>query len=270
MECGGMSYRFTVLGSGSSGGVPRLGNDWGACDPENSRNRRLRCSALVERFSPRGATTVLIDSGPDIREQLLSVRLSELDGVIYTHDHADHTHGIDDLRVLCYRMRRRIDAWFDEATEESLMTRFGYCFESPPGRSYPPILNARRIEAGRRFEISGDGGAIGIQPVRQAHGEIDSLGFRIGGLAYSPDISGLSDESVETLSGLDVWIVDALRYTPHPSHFTVAQALEWIERLAPKRAILTHLHIDLDYETLRRELPANIEPAYDGMQFHFD
>jgi phosphoribosyl 1,2-cyclic phosphate phosphodiesterase len=265
-----MSYRFTILGSGSSGGVPRLGNDWGKCDPENPKNRRLRCAALIERFSPRGVTTVLIDSGPDIREQLLSVRLEALDAVIYTHDHADHTHGIDDLRVLCYRMRHRIDAWLDASTEASLMTRFGYCFESPPGRSYPPILNARRIEPGVAFDITGAGGRIGVHPVRQAHGEIDSLGFRVGGVAYSPDISGLTEESVRALSGLDVWIVDALRYMPHPSHFTVAQALDWIERLKPKRAILTHLHVDLDYDTLKRELPADVEPAYDGLQFHFD
>lgn len=265
-----MSYRLTILGSGSSGGVPRLGNDWGACDPENSKNRRLRASALVERFEKRGQrTTVLIDSGPDVREQLLAMRIKELDGVAYTHDHADHTHGIDDLRVICYRMRRRIDAWADAATQESLMSRFGYCFESPPGRSYPPILNAHLIEPTTAFTVPGEGGDVVMQPILQSHGEIPSLGFRIENVAYSPDISGMTDQSAERLQGLDVWIVDALRYIPHPAHFTVAQALEWIDRLKPKRAILTHLHVDLDYDTLQRELPSHVEPAYDGMQINF-
>jgi phosphoribosyl 1,2-cyclic phosphate phosphodiesterase len=264
-----MSCRLTILGSGSSGGVPRLGNDWGACDPENVKNRRLRCSALVERWGNGGRTAVLIDTGPDIREQLLAMRVEALDGIVYTHDHADHTHGIDDLRVICYRMRRRIDAWADAATQESLLTRFGYCFESPPGRSYPPILNAHLIDPSVAFTVPGKGGNIDMQPIMQDHGEIPSLGFRFGNVAYSPDISGLSDTSVELLQGLDVWIVDALRYIPHPSHFTVKQALEWIDRLKPKRAILTHLHVDLDYDTLRRELPVHVEPAYDGMQITF-
>jgi len=264
-----MSYRLTILGSGSSGGVPRLGNDWGACDPENQKNRRLRCSALVERWGKGGRTSVLIDTGPDIREQLLAMRVDALDGIVYTHDHADHTHGIDDLRVICYRMRRRIDAWADAATHESLMARFGYCFESPPGRSYPPIMNAHLIDPAVAFAVSGDGGNIDMQPIEQDHGEIPSLGFRVGNVAYSPDISGLSDASAALLQGLDVWIVDALRYIPHPSHFTVKQALEWIERLKPKRAILTHLHVDLDYDTLRRELPDHVEPAFDGMQITF-
>lgn len=265
-----MSYRLTILGCGSSGGVPRIGNDWGSCDPENPKNRRLRASALVERFDRAGGhTCVLIDSGPDVREQLLATRTAALDGVVYTHDHADHTHGIDDLRVICYRMRRRIDSWADAATQESLMTRFGYCFQSPPGRSYPPILNPHVIDPERAFAIAGGGGKIDMQPIVQSHGEIPSLGFRIGNIAYSPDISGMTDQSVELLQGLDVWIVDALRYIPHPAHFTVKQALEWIERLKPKRAILTHLHVDLDYEVLRRELPPHVEPAYDGMQITF-
>ncbi len=265
-----MSYRLVILGSGSSGGVPRLGNDWGACDPDNPKNRRLRCSALIERYGPDGLTSALLDTGPDVREQLLGANVASLDGVVYTHDHADHTHGIDDLRVLCYRMRRRIDAWSDAATEASLTTRFGYCFETPPGRSYPPIMTARRIEPPAPFAVDGRGGPIRFEPVEQLHGDMISLGFRVRDIAYSPDISGLTDTSAARLEGLDVWIVDALRHVPHPSHFTVAQAVEWIERLKPKRAILTHLHVDLDYETLSRELPDNVEPAYDGMEIRFD
>ena len=264
-----MNSRLTILGCGSSGGVPRIGNDWGECDPENPRNRRLRCSALVEQKGPAATTTVLIDTGPDIRQQLLGVRLTHLDGVLFTHDHADHTHGIDDLRMLAFRMRRRIDVWADATTRQSLTSRFGYCFETPRGRDYPPILTAHEIVPANPFTVRGAGGDLAVQAVEQAHGAITSLGFRFGGLAYSPDISSLTDASAEKLENLDVWIVDALRYTFHPSHFSVKQALEWIERLQPKRAILTHLNVDLDYKKLAGELPGHVEPAYDGMVVEF-
>lgn len=260
-----MSYRLTILGCGSSGGVPRIGNDWGQCDPSNPKNRRRRCSALVERRTKSGATSVLIDLGPDVREQLLSVRLNHVDGVLFTHDHADHTHGLDDLRVLAYRMKRRIDVWFDPLTRDNLTARFNYCFVQPEGRSYPPIFTGHDVHFGTPIAIEGAGGTVTALPILQQHGEIDSVGYRFGDVAYSPDISGLSEQSIEMLRGLDLWIVDSLRYIPHPSHFTVKQALNWIERLKPQRAILTHLHVDLDYEVLKRELPAHVEPAYDGM-----
>lgn len=264
-----MSHRFTILGCGSSTGVPRVGNDWGKCDPNNPKNRRRRSTAIIERREAGRTTAVLIDTGPDLREQLLGFGARRIDGVVYTHDHADHTHGIDDLRMVAYAMKRRIDVWADAPTRETLLTRFGYCFAARPGSSYPPILIANEIRPPEPVRIDGEAGGIEILPVVQEHGEVPSLGFRIGNLAYSPDICGLPAASVPLMQGLDVWIVDALRYTPHPSHFTVGQALEWIERLAPKRAILTHLHVDLDYETLRRELPAHVEPAYDGMAFEF-
>ena len=265
-----MSYRFTILGCGSSGGVPRVGNDWGQCDPANPRNRRRRCAALVERRGPGGSTVVLIDTPPDLREQLLDAHIGAVDGVVFTHDHADHTHGIDDLRILAFNMRRRVDVHFDEATGTSLKTRFGYCFEAPAGSSYPPILTPHEIVPPEPITINGAAGPILTVPVQQLHGDQTSLGFRVGDVAYSPDISGMSPESETQLAGLDLWIVDALRYIPHPSHFSVAQALEWIERIRPRRAILTHLHIDLDYAALKRELPPNVEPAYDGMVVHFD
>lgn len=263
-----MSYRFTILGCGSSGGVPRLGNDWGMCEPTNPKNRRLRCSGLVERYGRGGVTTVLIDTGPDVRQQLLSVRLEALDGVLYTHDHADHTHGIDDLRPLFYRMKRRVPIWCDAPTRASLLSRFAYCFAGRGG-SYPPILAVNDIRPPTAIRIEGPGGVIESIPVVQQHADITSLGFRVRGLAYSADISGLPNASIPLLEGLDVWIIDALRYKPHPSHFTVKTALDWIERLKPKRAILTHLHVDLDYEALKRELPAYVEPAYDGMVVAF-
>jgi phosphoribosyl 1,2-cyclic phosphate phosphodiesterase len=257
--------RFTVLGCGSSPGVPRIGGDWGVCDPNNPKNRRRRCSLLVERIGERGATQVLIDTSPDLREQALSVGLSALDGVLLTHAHADHIHGIDDLRGFVMNMKRRIDVYADDVTMERVKQAFGYCFETPPGSDYPPIANAFRIEAGEPVAIAGKGGPLAALPISQKHGSISSLGFRIGGLVYSPDVSGFSSEAEPHMRGLDVWIVDALRPRPHPSHLSVGQALQWIDRFQPKRAILTHMHGDLDYETLRKELPPHVEPAYDGM-----
>lgn len=260
-----MSYRFTILGCGASWGVPRVGNDWGRCDPANPRNRRRRCSLLMERLGAAGATTVLVDTGPDLREQLLSVRAKALDGVLYTHDHADHTHGIDDLRGIAYNMKRRVPVWFDAATRQTLMTRFAYCFATPPGGSYPPILEPHDIRPPEPVRILGPGGAIEAIPVVQEHADTTTLGFRVGNVAYSPDISGLPESSIALMQGLDVWIVDALRYQAHPSHFSVKQALEWIERLGVKQGVLTHLTAELDYEALRRELPSHVVPAYDGM-----
>lgn len=264
-----MTYRFTILGCGSSGGVPRIGAMWGKCDPDNPKNRRRRAGALVERVDGGKRTTVLIDSSPDLREQLLSVRCDALDGVLYTHDHADHTHGIDDLRMVAYSMKKRIDCFADAHTRQSLVERFAYCFQTPEGSSYPPILNAREARAGEPIRIGGAGGIVEALPLLQRHGDINSLGYKVGRLAYSPDISDIPEETLPLLEGLDVWIVDALRYTPHPSHFHVKRALEWADRLKPKRTILTHMTTDMDYETLRRELPAGVEPAYDGMALEF-
>lgn len=264
-----MSHRLIILGCGSSGGVPRLGPEWGACDPAEPKNRRRRCSVLIERTGKEGRTSVLVDTSPDLREQLLSARVEALDGVLYTHDHADHTHGIDDLRMVAYAMKRRIDVYMDTPTKISLEQRFTYCFSTPPGSSYSPILKSFDLVPGQPLEIAGQGGPLRATPLLQQHGDIPSLGFRVGNLAYSPDISDLPDASIPLLQGLDVWIVDALRYTPHPSHFHLKRALEWIDRLRPKRAILTHMTAELDYATLRRDLPAHIEPAYDGMVIEF-
>lgn len=265
-----MSHRMTILGCGSSGGVPRIGAMWGQCDPHNPKNRRRRCSVLVERIDGGRRTSVLVDTSPDLREQLIDVRCDALDGVLYTHDHADHTHGIDDLRMVAYVMKRRIDVHANPATRQSLVERFAYCFETAPGSSYPPILSAHEISDGRPIRIDGGAGAVVATPIMQTHGDIPSLGFRFGKLAYSPDVSDLPAASIEQLQGLDVWVVDALRYLAHPSHFNVKQALAWIDRLKPRRAILTHMTTDLDYERLRRELPPNVEPAYDGMVIEFD
>ena len=267
-----MTLKITILGCGFSGGVPRPALGWGDCDPKNPKNRRRRTSLLVERRDGGGGdgggvTRILVDTSPDLREQLIDAEVDWLDGVLYTHDHADHIHGIDDLRALFLKRRRPVDVFLDERTSKVVRGRFGYCFASPPGSEYPPIVTEHRLVAGTPVTIAGEGGPIAALPVLQEHGDIASLGFRFGKLAYSCDLSGLPAESVAALADLDVWIVDALRYRPHPSHFSLDDALGWIERLKPRRAILTNLHTDLDYETLRGKLPVHVVPAFDGMTF---
>ncbi len=265
------SIEITILGCGSSAGVPRLGGpdlsgDWGACDPANPKNRRTRCSALVQRRSESGLTRVLIDTSPDLREQLLAARVGALDGVLITHDHADQLHGLDDLRQVAHFMRRRVDVHTTAGIADRVLGRFGYCFVQPEGSGYPPIANLHTIhEPFASIVIGGAGGPLPVRAFWQQHGDIRSLGFRFGPIAYSPDVSALSDDAFAALEGVDTWIVDALRYKPHPTHAHVALALEWIARVKPRHAVLTNLHQDLDYDTLKRELPANVVPAYDGL-----
>lgn len=259
--------RFTILGCGSSGGVPRLGGHWGDCDPENPRNSRRRCSLLVERATPDGTTSVLVDTSPDLRSQLLDANVGRLDGVIYTHSHADHVHGIDDLRMIVFNMRARLPVWADGDTTNALLNRFGYAFTQPPGSPYPPILDIHALDGDTT--VSGPGGNITFEPFIVGHGSIDALGFRIGDVAYLPDVADIPEASWAKLNGLSCWIVDALRREPHPTHSHLAQTLEWIERAEPERAVLTNMHIDLDYATVADETPAHVTPAYDGMQLRF-
>lgn len=258
-------YRFTILGCGSSGGVPRLGGDWGDCDPANPKNRRRRCSMLVERLGTEGVTRVLIDTAPDMRDQLLDAGVGTLDAVAYTHSHADHTHGIDDLRQIVFNLRRRLPVWADGATQSALIDRFGYAFVQPADSPYPPILDLHTIHDAP-FTIEGAGGPVTLTPFRADHGSIEALGFRIGGLAYLPDAVKIPEDSWPVLAGLQVFVVDALRRKPHPTHAHLALALDWIARAAPARAVLTNMHLDLDHATLCAELPAHITPAHDGMQ----
>ena len=262
--------RVTILGCGSSGGVPRVAQGWGRCDPSEPRNRRRRCSILVEREGPDGITRVLIDTSPDLREQLIDAGVKALDAVVYTHEHADHTHGIDDLRPLAILMRQRIPVYANRDTLDLLQARFGYCFETPPGSEYPPILTAHSIDNNGIFEVSGHGGEISLQPFPLVHGNIVALGFRIGDFAYTPDVSTIPEDVVHHLAGLDCWIVDALRDTQHPTHFSLSDALGWVERMRPRRAVLTNLHTDLDYRRLCSELPDPVVPAYDGMVIDLD
>lgn len=259
-----------ILGCGSSGGVPRVGYGWGACDPEEPKNRRRRCSILVERRETGATTTLLVDTSPDLREQLLAAQVRRLDAVLFTHAHADHTHGIDDLRPLVIQMRARIPVHADALTRALLQARFGYCFETPPGSAYPPILDLRDLAVHEVTVVRGEGGAIDAEALPVEHGNEAALGFRFGPAAYVPDVSLLPDASRARLHGLDLLIIDALRETPHPTHYSVAQALALIADVRPHRAILTNLHTDLDYATLAAKLPPNVVPAHDGLTVAID
>ncbi len=261
-----MSLRFTILGCGSSGGVPRVAQGWGACDPLEPKNLRRRCSALVERGHGEAKTVVLVDVSPDLRWQLIDADVTRLDAVLLTHPHADHTHGIDDLRPLAIAARRRIDVFMDEPTSADVRAKFGYVFETPKGSSYPPIAREHRLTAGAEVEVAGPGGPIAAMPFDLEHGDISALGFRFRDPAYTPDLNRVPEAAYAQLEGLEVWVIDALRYMRHPSHLSLEEALELIERFRPKRAVLTNLHTDLDYATLTRRLPPHVVPAYDGMR----
>ncbi len=259
---------FTILRCGSSGGVPRLGGHWGDCDPENPRNRRRRCSMLVERETDAGKTTVLIDTSPDMRAQLLDAGIGHLDAVVYTHSHADHVHGIDDLRMIVFNMRKRLNVWADGPTQDALFSRFGYAFVQPENSPYPPILDMHTIKGD--IEITGEGGTIVLTPIKVGHGSIDALGFRVENLVYMPDVAEIYVDAWLQLQGLDCWILDTLRRSPHPTHSHYENSLEWIVQAAPKTAVLTNMHIDLDYATVEAETPDHIRAAYDGMRIVYE
>ncbi|MGK9050941.1 MBL fold metallo-hydrolase [Neorhizobium petrolearium] len=264
--------RFTILGCSSSPGVPRPNGDWGTCDPGNPKNYRTRAAFMVEQIGPDGGSTVVVvDTGPDFRQQMVAANVQRVDAVLYTHAHADHLHGIDDLRTYFMLQRHRIPIHADPFTMERIRQGFGYCLETPPGGNYPPIVRPFLIESmDEPIIVDGPGGPIRFLPYRQAHGDIHSLGFRIGGVAYSSDVSDFPPETIARLGGLDVLIIDALQYKYHPSHLSLEQALDWIARLSPKHAILTHMHIPLDYDIVMAETPAHVEPAYDGMAFEVE
>lgn len=261
--------RVTILGCGSSPGTPRITGDWGACDPSNPRNRRLRASALVQRISPGGTTNVLIDCGPDLRQQIISAGIGHVDAVLVTHAHADHIHGIDDLRSFALDSRRVVPIYADDETYARLFEGFRYCFERAAGSGYPPIVVRHEIYAGKQYAIDGAGGVVSFLPVLQTHGSIHSLGFRFGDFAYCSDVSDFPSAAVEALRGTTHIVIDALQYKPHPSHLTVEQALAWLRTLEARSATLTHMHTPLDYERLSAELPPNIQPAFDGMVLDF-
>ncbi len=256
-----------ILGCGSSGGVPRVGNQWGACDPSDPRNVRTRCSILIRHRQPGRDedTVVLVDTSPDLRTQLLSAGTERLDAILMSHHHADQCHGIDDVRPLVLAQRAPIPVFMDADTSAILLERFGYCFQGHAG--YPAILTPRsELIANQPITIAGRGGDMEIVCLDQDHGTCRSLGFRVGPFAYCNDVVDLPDETFELLAGVEVLVVDALRYAPHPTHAHVDKALEWIERIGPKRSVLTNLHVDLDFAGLDQRTPATVEPAYDGLE----
>lgn len=266
-----MSLKLTIMGCASSGGVPRVGGSdpsqgWGACDPQNPKNRRRRCSVLITLTGPAGTTWCVVDTGPDFREQMIAAAVPRIDGVVYTHEHADHIHGIDDLRPFALIQRERVKVHMDETTYARAYDGFAYCFETPPGSSYPPIADRQVIDHARDVVVDGAGGSITLTPVPVVHGESRALGLRIGNVLYLPDVSAVPQSSLTHFEGLDCLILDALRYKPHVSHFNVEQAVAFHEKVQPRRTVLTNLHIDLDFETLRAETPHAVEPAYDGLE----
>jgi len=247
-----------ILGSGGAAGVPAISTGWGQCDPANSKNRRLRPSILVET----GATRILVDTSPDLREQLLRQQVQSLDAIVYTHAHADHLHGIDDLREINRAMGRDIPVWGQADVIADIGKRFPYVFEPLAKESksiYKPLLTPCEITG--PFEI----GDIAVTPMKQDHGYGETLGFRFGDLAYSTDLVSLPEQSFDVLAGIDVWIIGCLVNFNHPTHVSVDTALEWIDRIKPRRAVITHMSGKLDYEALKSLLPSNVEPAFDGM-----
>ncbi|CAN7369764.1 MBL fold metallo-hydrolase [Phenylobacterium sp. LjRoot164] len=262
---------FTILGCGSSGGVPRADGDWGACDPAEPKNRRRRCSLLVRRLG-QGAdsdTTLIVDTSPDLVWQTSEAGAKRLDGVLLTHDHADQTHGIDDIRAFFIRQRARIPCYMDPPTALSMQRRFGYVFQGENG--YPAIGDITPLAPhGEHWAVDGPSGVIPVTTFDQDHGGVRSVGYRFGNVAYSSDVVGLDEAAFAALDGLDVWILDALRWRPHPTHAHVDLALEWIARAQPRRAILTNMHIDLDYAELAARLPPGVEPAFDGLRFEHE
>jgi phosphoribosyl 1,2-cyclic phosphate phosphodiesterase len=249
--------KVAILGCGAAGGVPMISIGWGHCDPTNPKNRRRRPSILVEE----GGQTILVDSGPDLREQLLEAQVRHLDAVLYTHAHADHIHGIDDLREVNRAMRGPIEVYGAAATLSEIGERFGYVFEPlPPGTDqiYKPWLRPHVVDG--RFKV----GPVDVLAFDQDHRYCRSTGYRIGGMAYSTDVWELPEASLAGLGGLDLWIVGCLIDTPHPTHAHIDKVLGWIDRLKPKFTLLTHMSPGLDYDRLSASLPAGIAPAYDG------
>lgn len=268
--------KLTILGCGSSGGVPRLGGPdgagmWGDCDPANPKNRRRRCSGLFEKVSDAGSTHLLVDTAPDMREQLLSAHVTKLDGVVISHAHADQLHGIDDLRLVYHLMKKPVEVYAGPVTTQTLNSRFDYVFHQAEGSYYPAIAHLNQIpDTLDPFTVSGAGGDMPVKTFRMHHGAIDSLGVRVGPIAYSSDVVELDEEAFRVLEGVEIWVVDALRYKPHISHATVETALKWMKRVKPRLGVFTNLHVDLDYEKLKVELPEGIVPAYDGMVLEAD
>ncbi|MBL1421993.1 MAG: MBL fold metallo-hydrolase [Alphaproteobacteria bacterium] len=265
-----MSLKFTILGCGSSMGVPRVSGNWGACDPNESKNRRRRCAMLVRKIGADGETVILIDVGADAHHQLLDAQVGSLDAVLLTHEHADHTHGIDDLRAFAIEKREQMPVYMTAETFADVGSKFSYCFKQPEGSHYPAILKYCQINYDEAFRVDGAGGVIEVLPVRVEHGSIDCAAFLIDGVMYSADLNDIPQNSLYAFENLDIWVIDALRPTTHNSHFGIEDVLEWVGKVHPKRSILTNMSTELDYVSIKDEMAKtnlNIVPAYDGFDF---
>ena len=253
--------KIRILGCGAAGGVPMISRGWGKCDPDNPKNKRLRTSLLLKEKN----TTLLFDTGPDLREQLLNAKIKHLDAVLYTHEHADHTHGIDDLREINRAMQKEIPVYANATTLQLLKSRFDYAFH-PINKEketfFHPWLEPNLIKPGEAFYIKG----LKITPFTQDHEWTTSLGFRINKFGYSTDVVHLYESALSILKGIDTWVVGCLSDKDHPSHASINRVLEWVKIIKPKRTVLTHMSINLDYQSLCNSLPVGIEPGYDGME----
>ena len=254
--------RVTILGSGSSGGVPMVGMGWGKCDPANPKNVRLRSSLLVEV----AGKTILFDTSPDLRAQLLAANVTHIDAVIYTHSHADHLHGIDDLRGINRAMSAPIQMYADETTLVEIKKRFAYALRPLPDDNktfyFKPTLEAHTIHAGTTFDVCG----VSIACFEQDHGRSRTMGFRIGDFAYTTDLVNLPKPGFDVIAGVDTWVIGVFGPRPHDTHVHVDLALEWIAQVAPRQAVMTHLGPDLDYNELENSLPSSVTAAFDGLQ----
>lgn len=259
------NIKVRILGCGSSGGVPRSDGNFGVCDPNNPKNYRTRCSILVTKTSEYGETNILIDTSPDLRQQLIGARPVDIDAVLFTHDHADQCHGIDDLRPFVYSKRHIIKTYIDDETASRLIPKFAYVFKGFENKNYPALCEAFLIDFKNKIIIEGKGGKIEFTPIKLIHGDINCTGFIFENIAYCNDVNIIPQETLEKLNGIDIFIIDALRYTPHPTHAHLEQSIEWSKTIKARHTILTNLHIDMDYDILKSQLPENIEPAFDGM-----
>ena len=252
--------KITILGCGHTYGTPMIGDLWFNCDPKNPKNSRTRASVLVQHKDEN----ILIDSSPDLRAQLLSNKISDIHAVLYTHDHSDHCHGINDIGVISRAKKKLIPIFSDQKTFSSLEKSFDYAFDKGQIPHYASFLENTLITPSTPFSVCG----LSVLPIKQDHGYGTSLGFRMGNFAYSTDVKNMPEKAFKELEGIDTWVVDCLKEEEHPTHSHLSQTLEWIERVKPKRAILTHMHPLLDYETLQKKLPKGVEPAYDGLSFN--
>lgn len=251
--------KLTMMGAGASSGVPYVTGDWGACDPNEPKNRRRRASVLLEIDGAR----IVVDTGPDFREQFVDAGSGPIDGIIYTHAHADHVHGVDDIRGINAMMRRQIPAYGYQECLEEIQKRFAYVFAPFEERRgwFRPYLGANPVSDGA-LRI----GAAEVQIFEQDHGVCRTIGIRAGDIAYSTDVVRLDDAALRALKGVKTWIIGCLRKEPHFVHAGLPQVLDWADRIGPERVILTHMNATMDYATLSAELPEGIEPGYDGLQ----